>query len=82
VLRCDVPHFMPARWGSETNRDKNDILINGLVKGGALSDDHLGKLFGMSYSAASHDVPSLRIGMRAKQKILSIFSRPYSQFKL
>ncbi len=82
VLRCDAPHFVKARWGSGTIKDKSDILIYGLLKGGALSDDHIGKLFGMSYSAASLDVPSLRIGMRDNQKLLSIFSHPYSQFKL
>jgi len=64
------------------DRDKSDILIDRLLKGGALSNDHIGKLFGISYSAASHEVPSLRIGMRANQKLLSTFSRPYSQFKL
>jgi len=82
VLRWGAPHFVQARWESGTTKDKSDILIYGLLKGGALSDDHIGKLFGMSYSAASHDAPSLRIGMRDNQKLLSIFSHPYSQFKL
>jgi hypothetical protein len=57
-------------------------MTSGLLKGGALTDDHIGKLVGMSYAAATHEVASLRIGMRANQKLLSIFSLPYSQFKL
>ena len=82
VLRRDVPHFVQIRWGSEANEDKSDVLICGLLKGGTLSDDHIGKLYGMSYSAANRDEPSLRIGIRDHQKHLSIFSHPYSQFKL
>ena len=41
--RCDVPHFLQARRVPGADRDKSDILIDGLLKGGALSDDHIGK---------------------------------------
>jgi hypothetical protein len=43
VLRCDVPHFVQASRVPGADRDKSDVLIYGLLKGGALSDDHIGK---------------------------------------
>lgn len=82
ILECDIESFAQAGRVSGTDKDKRDLLIYLLWKTGKLSNNEIGQLFGLSYSAISHAVRSLKTRMREDRKLVLKFNRLYSQFKL
>jgi len=82
VLECDIQRFVQAGRVSGTDKDNRDILIYLLWKTGSLSNNEIGQLFGVSYSAVSHVVRSLKSRMQEDQKLEAKLNRLYSQFKL
>ena len=82
VLKCDIQRFVQAGRVSGTDKDNRDILIYLLWKTGSLSNNEIGQLFGVSYSAVSHVVRSLKSRMQEDQKLEAKLNRLYSQFKL
>ena len=59
-----------------------DILIYLMWKAGSLSNNEIGQLFGVSYSAISHTTRSLKTRMRDDQALAAKLNQIYSQFKL
>jgi hypothetical protein len=51
-------------------------------KTGMLTNDRNGQLFGLSYSAVSHAVKSLKFKIQENPKLHAKFNQHYSQFKL
>ena len=82
VLKCDIESFVQAGRVSGANKDNRDLLIYLLWKAGKLSNNEIGRLFGVSYSAISHVVRSLRVRMRDDRKLVSKFNYLYSHFTL
>ena len=82
VLKCDIQRFVQAGRVSRTDKDNRDILIYLLWKAGSLSNNEIGKLFGVSYSAISHVVRSLKFRMQKDQGLAAKLNQLYSQFKL
>ncbi len=48
---------------------------------GGLSNDEIGRLFGISYSALSHALRGLKTKMREDQQLTLKFNQLYSRFK-
>jgi REP element-mobilizing transposase RayT len=82
ALKCDVQRFVQASRVSGAEKDKRDLMIYLLWKAGGLSNDQIGQLFGVSFSAVSHAVRSLKAKMRKNPKLSAKFNELYSQFKL
>jgi REP element-mobilizing transposase RayT len=82
ALKCDVQRFVQAGRVSGPEKDKRDLMIYLLWKTGSFSNDQIGRLFGVSYSAISHAVRSLKAKLRDNPQLLKTFNEIYSQFKL
>jgi len=77
-----VKHFVQAGRLSGAEKDKRDLLIYLLWKACGLTNEQIGQLYGLSYSAVSHVVRSAKVRMRDNQKLEAKFNQLYSQFKL
>jgi REP element-mobilizing transposase RayT len=82
VLRCDVKHFLKTARVSGTEKETRDLMIYLIWKTGVLTNEQIGQHFGLSYSAVSHAVKSLKARMLENQKLTARFNNLYSQFKL
>ena len=77
-----LQRFVKAGRVFETDRDNGDILIYLLWTTGSLSNIEIGELYGVSYSAITHAVSSLKIRVRDYLVLATKFDHFYSQFKL
>ena len=82
LLKCDVKHFAQTGRISKTAKDKRDLIIYFLWKTGALTNDQIGQLFGISYSAVSHAVKSLKTRMKNNRELRTKLEQLNSLFKL
>ena len=82
VLNCDVQRFVEAGRVSGPEKDKRDLMIYLLWRTGAYNNDQIGRLFGVSYSAVSHAVRSLKSKLGDNHELLATFNKINSQFKL
>ena len=82
ILKCDVKRFLQARRVSGAEKESRDLMIYLIWKAGVLTNDQIGQLFGVSFSAVSHSVKSLKARMEEDPKLQAKFERLYSQFKL
>ena len=82
ILKCDIKHFKKAGRVSGAEKDKRDLMIYLIWKAGVLTNDQIGELFGLSYSAISHAVKSLKARMSHNKELTKNFDNLYSQFKL
>jgi REP element-mobilizing transposase RayT len=82
ILKCDVKYFMQAGRVSGAEKEARDLMIYLIWKTGGLTNDQIGQLFGLSYSAVSHAVKSLKSKMLDNQELTAKFNNLYSQFKL
>jgi REP element-mobilizing transposase RayT len=82
ILKCDVKHFSKAGRVSGAEKEKRDLMIYLIWKTGVLTNDQIGQLFGLSYSAESHAVKSLKTRMLEDQELMARFDDFNSQFKL
>ncbi len=82
VLKCDVQRFVKAGRVSGPEKDKRDLMIYLLWKTGGYNNDQIGRLFGVSYSAVSHAVRSLKSKLKDNHELLTTFNKINSQFKL
>ena len=82
VLRCDVKHLSKTGRLSGTEKEKRDMMVYLIWKTGALTNEKIGQLFGLSYSAVSHAVKSLKDRLLIDQELAAKFNDLNSQFKL
>ena len=82
IFDCDVNDFVQAGRVSKADKDARDVMIFLLWKTGDLSNNQIGQLFRISYSAVSHAVKSLKIRMKENPKLLIKFEQLNSLFKL
>jgi hypothetical protein len=65
-----------------TDRDNRDLLVLSIWKTGLLTNDGIGRLFGMTYSSVSHIVKSIKLKMAQDPTIEERFNHIYSLFKI
>ncbi|MGD9349971.1 MAG: transposase [Desulfobacterales bacterium] len=82
ILRCNVKDFLKAARVSGAEKETRDSMIYLIWKTGILTNDQIGQLFGLSYSAVSHAVKSLKARMSENQELTARLDSLYSQFKL
>jgi hypothetical protein len=71
MLKCDVQRFVEAGRVSGPEKDKRDLMIYLLWKTGGYNNDQIGRLFGVSYSAVSHAVRSLKSKLKDNHELLT-----------
>jgi hypothetical protein len=81
ILKCDVKHFLKAGRVSGAEKETRDLMIFLIWNAGVLTNDQIGRLFGVSFSAVSHAVKSLKTRMLENQELAAKFDDLYSQFK-
>jgi REP element-mobilizing transposase RayT len=79
-LKCDIEHFAQANRLSGADKDKRDMLLYVIWNVGCLSNEQIGSLFGISYSAVSHIVRSFKTNLKKDEKMQTQFSQINSLF--
>jgi REP element-mobilizing transposase RayT len=82
ILKCDVKRFLKTGRVLGAEKETRDLMIYLIWKAGVLTNDQTGQLFGLSYSAVTHAVKSLKARMLENQELKAKFNDLYSQFKL
>jgi transposase len=82
LLKCDMQSFVQTERVKGVDKEKRDLLIYLLWNAGGLSNAQIGHLFGISYSAVSHAVRSIKRKMQQDGNIMAKFKQLNSQFKL
>ena len=82
ILSCDVEHFAQARRLSGAEKDIRDVLLYCIWATGQLKIEQIGKLFGLSYSAVSHAVKSVKSESAKDRQLQKKFDQLNSLFKL
>jgi len=81
-LKCDVNSFVQAGRLSGTDKDKRDLLLYFIWRAGHLKNEQIGNLFGISYSAVSHAIKSVKAKLKKDQKLRAKFYQINSLFKI
>ena len=82
ILNCDVSRFVKAGRLSGSEKDTRDLLLYYIWRAGRLTNAQIGKEFGLSYSAVSHAVKSIKAKLKNDQRLRASFNKLNSQFKL
>ena len=82
VLNCDVSQFVKAGRLLGTEKDNRDLLLYYIWKTGRMTNAQIGIEFGLSYSAVSHAVKSIKAKLKTDQRLRASFNKLNSQFKL
>jgi putative transposase len=82
MLDCDLNHFRRAPRIKKADRDDRDLLVLSVWKTGVLTNDKIGRLFGMTYSSVSHIVRSVTLRMEQDNNVKERFDHVYSLFKI
>jgi putative transposase len=81
-LGCDLTRLSAARRVSGGEKDKRDLLIYWVWQAGLLTNEQVGNLFGLTYSAVSHNVTEIKKKMRTDKGLRELIRLLNSQFKL
>ena len=82
ILKCDVSHFIRAGRLRGAQKDNRDLLVYFMWRFGRQTNAQIGQLFGLSYSAVSHAVKTLKARMRDNSELKQKWELLNSQFKL
>ncbi len=63
-------------------KDTRDLLLYYIWRTGRMTNAQIGLEFGLSYSAVSHSVKSIKAKLKNDQKLKALFYKLNSQFKL
>jgi len=77
-----VQHFIHAGRLRGAQKDKRDLMVYLMWQSGRMSNEQIGQLFGLSYSAVSHAVKTLKVRMRDNPELMKKMEQLNSQFKL
>lgn len=82
IFNCDVKGFVKAGRLSGPEKDTRDLLLYFIWRVGQLTNDQIGKEFGLSYSAVSHALKSVKTKLHNDQGLKAAFNQLNSQFML
>ena len=82
ILKCDLQHFIQTGRLRGEQKDNRDLLVYLLWRSGRLTNEQIGQFLGISYSAVSHAVKTLKERMQKNTKLMRKFEQINSQFKL
>jgi len=82
MFKCDLDHFRRVPRITKPDRDNRDLLIFSVWKTGLMTNEEIGRLFGMTYSAVSHIVSSIRLRIKENSELKEKFNQINSLYKL
>ena len=82
IFGCDIEHFEHSKRLSGATKESRDLLLYGIWRTGQLTNEQIGKLFGLSYSGVSHAVKSIKPKLSKSRKLQTKFAQLNSLFKL
>lgn len=82
LLKYDLQHFVQTERLRGAEKDNRDLLLYTIWRSGKLTNAQIGRLFGLSYSAVSHAVKSLKVRMHENSALQEKYKQLNSQFKL
>lgn len=82
TLQVDINKCIQAKRLHGQNKQNRDLLIYLIWNTGLITNDEIGKQFGMSYSAVSHSVKSFKEKMGKDRKLKNQFGEVNSLFKI
>ena len=82
ILNCDVDFIRHSRRISRPIKDDRDLLVYLVWKTCLLSNEETGRLFGMTYSAVSHILSSMRTKLQEDPDLHIKYDRIYSLCKI
>jgi hypothetical protein len=71
----DLSRLPAGRRLSGVEKEKRDLLIYWIWKAGVFTNTEIGKHFGLTYSAVSHSVLSIKAKLVADRGLRSLFER-------
>jgi hypothetical protein len=81
-IGCDLARFCSGRRMSGDEKKKRDVLIYWVWQSGLLTNEQIGKLFGLTYSAVSHSVREMKKKLRSAKELKATFALLNSQYKM
>ena len=82
ILNCDLDEIRRSRRISKSIKDDRDLLVYLVWKGCMLPNEETGRLFGITYSAVSHILRSMRGRMQKENDLRAKYKRIYSLCKM
>ncbi len=81
VLKCDTKSIVQAGRLSGADKEKRDLILYCIWRDGRLKNYQIGNFLGISYSAVSHTVKSVKGRLKKKQGLREKLDLIYLQFK-
>ena len=82
ILDVDVTLFQQSRRVPKANKAERDLLVFCIWKTGILTNEKIGRLFGVTYSSVSHIVKSTKSRLDRNERLMEKFDKIYSLFKI
>ena len=82
ILKCDLDLVRHSRRIPKSLKDDRDFLVYLVWKRCMLSNEQTGRLFGMTYSAISHILSSMRTRMKKEPDLRAEYDHVYSLCKM
>ena len=82
LLTIDLDFIRDSRRIPKTIKDNRDILVYLVWQTCLLTNEETGQLFGMTYSAVSRILNSMRNRLKKEPDLLKKYNRIYAQFKM
>jgi hypothetical protein len=82
ILNCDLDYFKSVSRITKSDRDSRNLLVFSVWKTDLLTNEAIGRLFGMTYSAVSHIVSSIRLRIKENSELKEKSNQINSLYKM
>ena len=82
ILNCDLDDIRHSRRIPKSKKEDRDLLVYLVWKTCILTNEETGRLFGMTYSAVSHILSSMRPKMQKNSDLRAKYNHVYSLCKM
>jgi len=82
ILNCDMDYIRNAQRISKQKKEDRDLLVYLVWKNCVLTNEEIGRLFGMSYSAISHIISSMKTRLQQNPDLQNKYKHLYSLCKI
>lgn len=81
-MNCDLDDIRHSRRIPKSKKEDRDLLVYLVWKTCILTNEETGRLFGMTYSAVSHILSSMRCKMEKESGLRAKYNHIYSLCKM
>jgi chromosomal replication initiation ATPase DnaA len=82
IVQLDIDKCVQAKRLHGTDKHKRDLIVYFLWNKGLVTNEKIGQLFNVSYSAISHSVKIFKEKINNDKKVRNEFEKFNSQFRL